>query len=192
MARAQVQSADLDKPQPTRLEVPGLPGGRAADSVRRDGNSPCSAASKPIRDLLNAAGYHAVIVMDEPSLRGDFGPEDKVDGYLEAADAFVALATHDKRMGPSATAGNILDEIARARRLPGLRDVVLVMKEDGVKLPSNINPVYELLDGSGEAGGFGTKGETTPDADKSASEKKGDDGVGPAHTPGTGRAEDKR
>jgi hypothetical protein len=84
--------------------------------------------------LLNAAGYHAVIVMDEPSLRGDFGPEDKVDGYLEAADAFVALATHDKRMGPSATAGNILDEIARARRLPGLRDVVLVMKEDGVKL----------------------------------------------------------
>ena len=46
--------------------------------------------------------------------------------------------------------------------------------------------------GSGEAGGFGTKGETTPDADKSPSEKKGDDGVGPAHTPGTGRAEDKR
>jgi hypothetical protein len=51
--------------------------------------------------------------------------------------------------------------------------------------------------GSGEAGGFGTKGESagaaTSQADKSASGSEGDDGVSaPGHTPGTGRAEDKR
>ena len=49
--------------------------------------------------------------------------------------------------------------------------------------------------GSGEAGGFGTKGESagaaTSLADKSAPQGETDDGVGPAHTPGTGRAEDK-
>jgi hypothetical protein len=51
--------------------------------------------------------------------------------------------------------------------------------------------------GSGEAGGFGTKDETaqgtpTSHADKSQSQADSDDGVGPSHTPGTGRAEDKR
>ena len=111
--------------------------------------------ARPIRDRLNDAGYHAVIVMDEPSLRGDFGPEDKVNGYLEAADAFVALATHDDRMGATGTAGNILDEIGRARRLPGLREVVLVMKEETVKLPSNINPVYEQINPDDPDAAFG-------------------------------------
>ena len=48
-----------------------------------------------------------------------------------------------------------------------------------------------------ESGGFGTKGETargaaSSRADKSPSEGETDDGVGPGHTPGTGRAEDKR
>jgi hypothetical protein len=102
--------------------------------------------ARPIRDRLNAAGYHAVIVGDEPSLRGDFSPEEKVDGYLAASDAFVALATLDDRLGPSSTAGNIIDEIGRARTRPGLQDVVCVMKQPGVNLPSNINPVYESLD----------------------------------------------
>jgi hypothetical protein len=50
--------------------------------------------------------------------------------------------------------------------------------------------------GAGESAGFGTKGESagaaTSQADKSASEKESDDGVGPSHTPGSGRAEDKR
>jgi hypothetical protein len=51
--------------------------------------------------------------------------------------------------------------------------------------------------GAGESAGFGTKGESagaaTSHANKSASEKEGDDGVSaPGHTPGTGRAEGKR
>lgn len=44
--------------------------------------------------------------------------------------------------------------------------------------------------GSGEAAGFGTKGDTGSRTDKPAPAKE-DGGVGPAHTPGTGRAEDK-
>jgi hypothetical protein len=51
--------------------------------------------------------------------------------------------------------------------------------------------------GAGESGGFGTKGETarsadTSDAAKPAAKSETDEGVGPGHTPGTGRAEDKR
>jgi hypothetical protein len=102
--------------------------------------------ARPIRDRLNAAGYLAVIVGDEASLRGDFNPEEKVNGYLEVSDAFFALATLDPREGPSSTAANIVDEIARSRVMPDLKDVVSVMKQPGVSLPSNINPVYKYLD----------------------------------------------
>jgi hypothetical protein len=102
--------------------------------------------ARPIRDRLNQLGYHALILTDEPNLRAAFDTEANVDGYLEASDAFVALATHDDRMGPTGTAGNILDEIARARKTAGLKDVMLVMKQDIVKLPSNTIPRYRRLD----------------------------------------------
>jgi arylsulfatase A-like enzyme len=55
--------------------------------------------ARPIRDRLNAAGYRAVIVMDEPLPRGAFTVEDKIAGYMEAGDAFIALATADGRLG---------------------------------------------------------------------------------------------
>jgi hypothetical protein len=108
----------------------------------------------PIRDQLNDHGYHAVIVMDEPNLRGTFTAEDKVNAYIEASDAFVALCTSDPRV-PGGTAQNITDEIARARTLPRLRDVVLVLKEGGVNLPSNIDPVWESLDPTNPDAAFG-------------------------------------
>ena len=105
---------------------------------------------------LNAAGYRAVIAMYEPNPLGNFDPEDKVDRLMQASDAFVALATVDPRVSPrptwwrrnptTSTAQNIIDEIGRARVRPNLRDKVLVMKEASVRLPSNINPVYEPLD----------------------------------------------
>lgn len=100
--------------------------------------------ARPIRDALNRIGYHAVIVMDEPQLRGTFDPESKVESYIQAADAFVALCTEDSRI-PEGTSQNIIDEIARARMHPSLRDVVCVLKEPSVKLPSNINPTWEDL-----------------------------------------------
>ena len=106
--------------------------------------SAADSLARPIRDRLKELGYRAVIVMDEPLLRGSFDPESKVTSYLEASDAFVALATADERV-PGGTAQNIVDEIGRARSLPDLRDVVCVLKEAGVSLPSNINPVWDTL-----------------------------------------------
>lgn len=101
--------------------------------------------SAPIRDQLNELGYHAVIVQDEPLLRGSFDPESKVDKYIEASDAFIALCTNDDR-NPGKTAQNIIDEIGRARAHPKLRQVVCVLKEQQVTLPSNIYPVWEPID----------------------------------------------
>ena len=99
----------------------------------------------PIRDHLNELGYRAVIVEDEPLLRGSYGIESKVDAYIEASDAFVALCTHDDRI-PGNTAQNIIEEIGRARMHPKLREVVLVLKDGQVKLPSNVAPAWEPLD----------------------------------------------
>jgi hypothetical protein len=96
---------------------------------------------RPIRNALNALGYHAVIVMDEPLLRGTFEPESKIRAYIDASDAFIALCTEDPRV-PGNTAQNIIDEIARARTHPSLRDVVCVLKVPTVTLPSNINPTW--------------------------------------------------
>jgi hypothetical protein len=108
----------------------------------------------PIRDQLNDAGYHAVIVMDEPLLRGSFDAESKVSAYIQASDAFVALCTSDPRV-PGGTAQNIIDEIGRARSHPGLREVVCVLKEASVALPSNINPVWEALEADKPDPAFG-------------------------------------
>jgi hypothetical protein len=102
------------------------------------------ALARPIRDALNAMGYHAVILMDEPLLRGTFEPESKVDAYIDASDAFIALCTENRRV-PGHTAENIIDEIGRARTHPKLREVVCVLKEPAVTLPSNINPTWEDL-----------------------------------------------
>lgn len=101
--------------------------------------------ARPIRNRLTEDGYRAIIVMDEPLLRGAFDPESKVDAYIAASDAFVALCTPDARV-PGGTAENIIDEIGRARTHPGLREVVCVLKDPSIGLPSNINPVWESLD----------------------------------------------
>jgi hypothetical protein len=109
--------------------------------------------ARPIRDRLNALGYRAIIVTDEPLLRGSFDPESKVSAYIEASDAFVALCTHDDRV-PGGTAQNIIDEIGRARTHPSLREVVCVLKEHDVKLPSNIAPAWSALDPSNPGAAF--------------------------------------
>jgi hypothetical protein len=110
--------------------------------------------ARPIRDQLNESGYRAIIVTDESSLRGSFDPESKVSAYIEASDAFVALCTHDDRV-PGNTAQNIIDEIGRARSHPSLREVVCVLKESNIKLPSNINPVWNALEADKPDAAFG-------------------------------------
>jgi hypothetical protein len=58
--------------------------------------------------MLNDLRYHAVIVMDEPLLRGSFDPESKGSVYIEASDAFVSVCTEDpgarRPAGEAATA----------------------------------------------------------------------------------------
>jgi len=110
--------------------------------------------ARPIRGQLNELGYRAIIVTDEPLLRGSFDPESKVSAYIEASDTFVALCTQDDRV-PGSTAQNIIDEIGRARSHPSLREVVCVLKEANVKLPSNINPVWNALEADRPDAAFG-------------------------------------
>jgi len=82
-----------------------------------DQSADADGLARPVRDELTARGYHAVIIMDEPLLRGTFDPESKVMAYIEASDAFVAFCTDDIR-NPGRTAQNIIDEIGRARAAP--------------------------------------------------------------------------
>lgn len=105
--------------------------------------------AQPIREELAERNVHGIIVSDEPLLPGASGdPESKVDTYLDASDAFVALATPDNQLddGTVQTRLNIIDEYARARSRPKLRQRIQVFKAPEVKLPSNINPTYEGLD----------------------------------------------
>lgn len=111
--------------------------------------------ARPIREALKAAGIHGIIVSDEPTLpRTDWTPDDKVESYLRASDAFLALCTPDDTLdnGTVQCRQNIIDEIQRARQNPNLRDKIMVLKASAVRLPSNINPTYENLDPDNLAG----------------------------------------
>jgi hypothetical protein len=88
-----------------------------------------------------------IVVSDEPQPVGTYGPEEKVDAYLDLADAVVVFATHDPDEPTSAKArSNISDELARARSRQHLATHICVLKERGVSLQSNTNPTYEDLD----------------------------------------------
>lgn len=104
--------------------------------------------ARPIRDALAKQNVYGIIVSDEPLLPGASDPESKVDTYMRASDAFVALATPDNQLGDGSVEPrqNIVDEYARARSRPKLRDRIQVFKAPRVRLPSNINPTYEHLD----------------------------------------------
>lgn len=107
--------------------------------------------ARPVREGLKAAGIHGIIVSDEPILpRTDWTPDNKVESYLDASDAFLALCTPDDDLsdGTVQCRQNIIDEIQRARQKPHLRDKIMVLKTASVRLPSNINPTYDNLDPS--------------------------------------------
>lgn len=104
-----------------------------------------------LRDALAEVGIWGVIVSDEPlPVRVGWEPGNKVEAYMNASDAVVALCTADDRLadGTMQTRQNIIDEIRLARERPNLRDKVFVAKARGVRLPSNINPTYEQIEPS--------------------------------------------
>jgi Predicted nucleotide-binding protein containing TIR-like domain len=103
----------------------------------------------PIRQALRDRGVFGVIVSEEPLLPRTSGdPDSKVESYLDASDAFVALCTPDDMLqdGTAQSRQNIIDEHQRARQKPHLRERIQVFKEPSVRLPSNINPTYDRLD----------------------------------------------
>lgn len=105
--------------------------------------------ARPIRDGLSEAAVHGVIVSDEPTLpRTGWTADDKVESYLDASDSFLALCTADNELadGTVECRQNIISEIERARKKPHLRDKIMIFKAASVRLPSNINPIYEHLD----------------------------------------------
>ena len=105
--------------------------------------------AEPIRDALRNHGLHAIIVSEEPTPPNvGWEPDAKVQSYLHASDAVLALCTPDNRLedGTMETRHNITDEIQRARSLPHLAGRIMVLKAPSVKLPSNINPTYDRLD----------------------------------------------
>lgn len=104
----------------------------------------------PIREGLDEHGVHGIVVKEERHLPRTSGePSSKVDSYLQAADAFVALCTPDDELagGTFRVRPNIISEIERARARPKLQNLILVLKASNVELEaSNLNPVYEDLD----------------------------------------------
>jgi hypothetical protein len=107
------------------------------------------AVAWPVRDALAEHGLRGIIVSDEPPLPGTGKrPEAKVESYLDASSAFVALCTADYALSDGTTypRANIIDEIQLASLRPHLRDHSQILKSREVLLPSSINPTYDRLD----------------------------------------------
>ena len=107
------------------------------------------AVAWPVRDALSEHGLRGVIVTDEPPLLGTGEhPEAKVETYLNASSAFVALCTADYALSDGTTypRANIIDEIQLAALRPRLRDRSQILKPPEVLLPHSITATYDRLD----------------------------------------------
>jgi hypothetical protein len=103
----------------------------------------------PVRDALADRDVRGIIVTDEPPLPGTRSDDDaKLESYLNACSAFVALCTADYKLSDGAMYPrvNIADEIQRAYGHPHLRDHAQILTSPGVLLPSDITPTFDGLD----------------------------------------------
>ena len=111
--------------------------------------------ARPVRDALAENGMRGIIVSDEPQLPGTGpDPDAKVDSYLDASSAFVALCTadHGTSDGTRFPQANIIEEIQRASVRPHLRDHCQILRSPGVLLPSSISPTWDRLDTNNPTG----------------------------------------
>ena len=118
------------------------------------------AVARPVRDTLAEHGLRGIIVSDEPPLPGtgehagaaggQAGVHSlaKVESYLDASSAFVALCTADYALSDGTTypRASIIDEIQLASLRPHLRDHSQILKSREVLLPSSVTPTYDRLD----------------------------------------------
>jgi hypothetical protein len=103
----------------------------------------------PVRDGLASRAVRAIILTDEPPLPSTRSDDDaKLESYLNACSAFVALCTADHKLSDGAMYPrvNIADEIQRAYGHPHLRDHAQILTSPGVLLPSDITPTFDGLD----------------------------------------------
>jgi len=103
----------------------------------------------PVRDVLAGHGVRGIIVSDEPLLPGTGrDAAAKVESYLDASSAFVALCTADHLIsdGTSFPRASIIEEIDRAVVRPHLRDRCQILTSPGVLLPSNVGPAGGCLE----------------------------------------------
>jgi hypothetical protein len=119
------------------------------------------AVARPVRDALAEHGLRGIIVSDEQPLPGTGEHAGagrpgaaKVESYLDASSAFVALCTADYALSDGTTypRANIIDEIQLASLRPHLRDHSQILKSHEVLLPSSITPTYDRLDMANPAG----------------------------------------
>ena len=113
------------------------------------------AVAWPVRDALAEHGMHGIVVSDEPPLPGaGQSVEAKVESYLNASSAFVALCTADHELsdGTRFPQANIIEEIALAAARPHLRDHSQILASPGVLLPSSVHPSCDQLDITRPAG----------------------------------------
>lgn len=112
------------------------------------------AVAWPVRDALAADGMRGIVLSDEPPLPGtDQDAGTKVESYLDASSAFVALCTADHEIsdGTKFPKASIIEEIALAAARPHLRDHTQILTAPGVLLPSSISPTCDQLDIAGPA-----------------------------------------
>jgi hypothetical protein len=103
----------------------------------------------PVRDALAEHGLRGIVVTDEPLLPGiGDHPNAKVESYLNASSAFVALCTADYALSDGTTYPRacVVDEIQLASLRPRLRDRSQILKSPQVLLPSSITPTFDQLD----------------------------------------------
>lgn len=104
--------------------------------------------AEPVAIRLQPHGFRTVLVGEEPlPATVDSVPNDKVEWFFHRANMAVFLATPDDRLesGEVHTRQNIIDEHRLGQQLPHLKHRLMMFKATEVKLPSNINPVYERL-----------------------------------------------
>lgn len=107
-----------------------------------------SSLARPAAEQLAEHGLKAILVGDEPLPAGvESSPEAKVSHFFNVADMAVFLATPDDHLadGGIQTRQNIIEEHRIGLERNHLKTKLLVFKAQDVKLPSNINPVYNAL-----------------------------------------------
>jgi hypothetical protein len=107
-----------------------------------------SSLARPVAEQLAERGLKAILVGDEPLPAGvESSPEAKVSHFFNVADMAVFLATPDDHLagGSVQTRQNIIEEHRIGLERSHLKTKLLVFKAQDVRLPSNINPVYNAL-----------------------------------------------